>query len=73
MLDGDMASQPAGTVFIACTLPSAPGAAAISEARRHHVTGSRDAMRQQAAQAALDLMRRALVRTGRGAAVKAGA
>jgi len=62
-LDGDTAARPAGTVFIACAVPSGPGMAASSEVRRHRFPGGRHAIRRQAAQAALDLMHRALGRT----------
>jgi len=61
--DEEVVSQPAGTVFVACAVPPGPGMAATSEARRYRFSGSRDAIRRAAAEAALDQMRRSLGRT----------
>ena len=60
--DGGTAAKPVGTVFIACAVPSTAGAAASVEVRCYRFPGGRDAVKAQAAQAALDMLRRALGR-----------
>jgi len=55
----DTATAAAGTVFIACAGPWAPSSSAV---RRLHFGGGRDAVKWRASQAALDMLRRGLVR-----------
>ncbi len=58
--DGGTAAKPIGTVFIACAAAAEPGAAPRVEVRRFSFPGSREAVKWQSAQAALDMLRRAL-------------
>jgi nicotinamide-nucleotide amidase len=55
--DGGTEAKPVGTVFIAAAAPSG------MEVKRFRFTGNRDAIKWQSAQAALDLLRRQLLRS----------
>jgi nicotinamide-nucleotide amidase len=59
--DGGTPAKPVGTVFIACAAPGA-GSDRRIEVRRFLFPGGRDAVKWQSAQAALDMLRRALRR-----------
>jgi nicotinamide-nucleotide amidase len=60
--DGGTPAKPVGTVFIACAAPAGPGAPTAVEVRRFRFPGDREAVKWQSAQAALDMLRRALGR-----------
>ena len=60
--DGGSPAKPVGTVFIGCAAPAASGAVPTVEVRHFRFAGGRDAVKWQSAQAALDLLRRALGR-----------
>jgi nicotinamide-nucleotide amidase len=53
--DGGSAAKPVGTVFIGCATPAGV------ETRRFRFPGDRAAVKWQSSQAALDLLRRALL------------
>jgi nicotinamide-nucleotide amidase len=55
--DGGTEAKPVGTVFIAAAAPSGP------EVKRFRFSGGREAIKWQSAQAALDLLRRRLLRS----------
>ncbi|HYB71506.1 MAG TPA: nicotinamide-nucleotide amidohydrolase family protein, partial [Candidatus Bathyarchaeia archaeon] len=57
--DGGTATKPVGTVFIAAAAPG--GAAPRIQVRRFRFPGGREAVKWQSSQAALDLLRRALL------------
>jgi PncC family amidohydrolase len=59
---GGTEEKPVGTVFVACATPGRGGERRV-EVRRFGFAGGRDSVRWQSAQAALDMLRRAL---GRG-------
>jgi nicotinamide-nucleotide amidase len=59
--DGGTPTKPVGTVFIACAAPG-PGGDRRVDVRRFVFPGGRDAVKWQSAQAALDMLRRALRR-----------
>ncbi len=58
--DGGTPVKPVGTVFVAAAAPG--GAAPAVEVRRFRFPGGREAVKWQSAQAALDMLRRALLR-----------
>jgi nicotinamide-nucleotide amidase len=60
--DGGTPSKPVGTVFIGCAAPGPAGAPAHLEVRRFRFAGGRESVKWQSAQAALDMLRRALGR-----------
>ena len=55
--DGGTEAKPVGTVFIAAAAPSG------TEVKRFRFSGGREAIKWQSAQAALDLLRRRLLRS----------
>jgi PncC family amidohydrolase len=57
--DGGTLAKPVGTVFIAAAAPGAAGP--HIEVRRFRFTGGREAVKWQSSQAALDMLRRALL------------
>ncbi len=59
--DGGTAAKPVGTVFIAAAAP--PDTQRNVEVTRYRFSGDRDAIKWQAAQSALDLLRRRLLRS----------
>jgi len=57
--DGGTLAKPVGTVFIAAAAPGAGGPRI--EVRRFRFAGGREAVKWQSSQAALDMLRRALL------------
>ena len=57
--DGGTGAKPVGTVFVACAVRAASSETVV-ESRQHRLAGDRAAVTGQAAQAALDLLRRTL-------------
>ncbi len=63
--EGGTPAKPVGTVFIAAAAPDGPepNAPAKIDVRRFRFAGGREAIKSQSAQAALDMLRRALLRS----------
>ncbi len=60
--DGGSPAKPVGTVFVACAAPRPTGGGPEVAVRHFRFAGGRDVIQRQSAQAALDMLRRALLR-----------
>ena len=59
--DGGSPEKPVGTVWIGLSAPGPASDVALAAARRFAFVGDRNEIRRRAAQAALDMVRRALL------------